>query len=462
MADTCNCPPASNIYCLGVRGLAVSQPTCQIIPSGDRVENPYFDTEANITYFTYGLLNNCAGTTGNIEDFLTLICENIPLASVIRVDQRLDTCEDFSPVNFDFNNSGGQQPPPGFRYLRIIVNEELTDGASAVYRIALAGNYPAETFTSALNAFVVIATGGLFGFLINTTFPATVPGCPLIPRLTVMKSCNTVIENNTARVEYSVMVGNTGNVDLDNVLFNDIINYNGSNITIGTVTVEPPTINVDTRTSGIIRLTGDLGTINIGESVEITYTVPVVAFSAPGTYTFANTAMASSADIQGSSQCNATIEVVELTNTNCCTVNNDLTANFQITVGNPNSPGTSITLGDVLTVPANLALSFTSFDVCSATFVSTGENVPLNTPISGEQIAIECMGLLPQGATDTYTINFTIDSTSQFGGTPLEITNTLLDISLDNPGEQILLGINPALPNTSVISVNGNLACQTQ
>lgn len=460
MPDTCTCPPATNIYCQGSRDLGVFQPTCQIITDESRVSNPYYDSSTNITYFTYGLLVNCTGNIGSINDFLTLICENIPLEAVLRVEQRLDGNNTFTPVNFDFNNSGGQQPPQGYKYLRIIINGELQEGASAVYRIALAGNYPADTFNLALNAFVVISTDRLSGFFINTGNPATVPGCPAIPRLTVMKSDEVIIENNMARIEYSVKIGNTGNVNQDNILFNDVINYNGTAITIGTITVDNPDIMVDTSVTGIIRLTGNIGSLQVGNAVIINYTVPIVSFSAPGTFMFNNAAMVTSEEAQGAATSVSTIEVIELLNTNCCVVNG-VNQEFDMSVSNRNSPDTSIVLTDNLTIPDNITLSFTSFSVCSAVFADSGENVPLNEPITNDEIIFTCSGLVPQGATVSFRIEFIVNSTTQFGTPTANIVNTIEEITLQNNQEQILLGLQPALPNTSQIAVNGSIVCQS-
>lgn len=466
MADTCNCPPAQNYACLwfgSPTGLGFFQPTCQLVPSGDRVANPFYDSTGNVSYYTYGVINNCVDDNNqSIQEVFISVCENTPLQT-IDVTGRPDGCPSFIGFDFDFNNTSGQTPPAGFKYLRILVDGAVGRGSAALFRIAFSGNYPAEILeTSVSNTFVITTQDILAGFLAGPTIPYRLAGCPQIPRLTVTKTCDRVIANNQATLNYSVVVANSGDVSLDNVLYDDVVNYNGSNVNIGTITVDPETINVDVSTPGIVRLSGDLGTIGIGESVTISYQIPIMGFSAPGTYTFNNTATATSGDIQGSQSCTVSVDAVGIGTDKCCLVVDGNDAAFRLALTNlPNSPSTAVVLDDLMTIPSGVVIEFTSFNTCSAVFVDTGEPVPLNMPVTNRQIRIVCNTSIPQDASVSYFINFAVRSTTNFTGTPIAINNTIRDVTLQDPDSQVLLSVSP-LPNNAQIDVGGFLQCPSQ
>lgn len=457
MADTCMCPPVNNIFCRTSNGLGIFQPQCQIVPNGDRIENPFFDAVANISYYTYGLINTCNGVNGNVTDYYVAICENIPIEDVISVDALFDGCPDFAPIAFDFENLGPIGPPPGYEFLHIILNGALTEGACAEFRIALAGNYPPTVIPQTVISQGVVTTQRNLG--VSSENMLISPGCPAVPRLTVMKNCGVIIDNNMANVVNQVVVSNTGNADVSGVMFNDIVNYNGSAITIGTVTVNPDTINVDVSTPGIIRLTGDLGDIPVGGAITITYDIPVASISSPGVYTFMNSATATGNETQGSAQCSTTIEAVEFTTENCCEGIGNGQETFRMSVTNiANSPATAVVLSALLTVPSGVVVQFTNFDTCMADFVDTGEAVPLNTDVTNRQIRLSCANSLQSSSTMSFDIDFTIITTTNISSTPVIISNVIDAVTLQEPDTQIIVAVTP-LPNTATIDVAGALNC---
>lgn len=461
MADTCTCPPADNIYCRALGELGIFQPECQIIPNGDRVSNPYYDTANNISYYSYGIIDVCDNTPINVRDFLVSICENTPLESIMSCELQLDGCPDFFPVNFDFNNSGGQTPIAGFRFLRVLINQDIEAGSCGIVRIAFAGNFPPTVATPDGRPGYTIVNVNQSGGTGVTLFPpdqSLYAGCPPVPRVTVTKTCISEITSNMATLDYRVIVANTGNVDLENVGFTDTVNFNASAITLGMITVTPNTIQVDTSMPGMIRFTGDLGTIPIGQSIEITYTLPISAITTPGTFTFNNLAIATSGEIQGSGQCNVSIEAVQLTTDICCIIEEDEEI-LRLSISNPSpSPDTQIDYDMLINISADEFVTFTSFDGCIATFVDTGEVVPIGTILTDTSILLECIANLPSNITTIQNIRFTVDGTTNFSPTPGFIEGIINRVELQNPDDQILISVTP-LPNTARITIEGNITC---
>lgn len=459
MADTCVCPNSVNISCRGGFGIGVYQPECQIIPNGDRVGNPYYDTDTDTSYYTYGVLLNC-GTfsgvpVGDLEEFFVPVCQNIPLESVVAVDQILDSCPSFTPVLYDFVNSGGQPPPTGYQFLRIRVDDELQEGGCGQYRIALSGRYDPDVTTDNI-IFTVVTSDRLSNFGAGAQF--LLASCPPLPRLTVNKSCETVIANNRATLNYSVIVSNTGDADLTNVAYDDIINFDGSNITLGNIVVTPDTISVDTSVSGVIMFSGNLGDINIGQSVNISYTIALQAFAAPNTYTFNNLAIASSSTAEGSSECITDVEVVAITTNNCCNIDGNM-ANFIVSLTNQtNSPNTEIVVENLLTVPRGLTVNFTSFGNCQAFFDGTTNEVPLNEAVTNSIIRVICTTDLTVNETVNFEVDFEYVSINDLQQVPAILTYLIDGVFFVNSNEQILLSVAP-LPNEQTINVNSDLMC---
>lgn len=464
MADTCTCPTADNYACFAfpANGIGVFQPTCGLIPNGDRVENPYLDVDNNVSYYTYGVTFSCVTQDGEtIQEVFISVCENISIEDILVVEERLDGCPDFTAVSFDLNNTSGQTPPPGYRYLRILVSGDVTRGSAALYRITLSGIFPAEVLAdTASNTFIVTTESILAGFLAGPTVPYRLAGCPAEPRLTVTKTCDRMIVDNRATLSYQVVVSNTGNADLADVQYSDIINYNGPNVALGMITVNLETIRVDTTTPGVVRLSGNLGTISAGGAVTITYTVPIMAFSTAGSYEFNNTATASSGDVEGSATCNVAVDVVALFTYACCRVmGSDVT--FEIAITNrPNSPVTLIDTQALLTVPNGVVVQFESFGGCQAFFADTMEMVPLNSDVTGRQINIVCDYMLPSNVTITRAVDMSLKSTTNFSSTPIEVTDVLQTVDLQQPDDQILLDVDP-LPNSTQVLIDGFLQCPT-
>lgn len=455
MADTCTCPPASLQYCTSTGGLMLSFPSCQIIPNDTRVENPYFDVINNISYFTYLLTDSCTGLNGPILELYLAICENIPIAEILDVGLRLDGCPGFTSLNYDLNNNSGVTPPAGYRFLRIEVDSNIIEGSSGVFRISIAGNIPVINLPGPNDGIVIVAEQRTVDL---SNLRAI--GCPIIPRLTVTKNCNATIVDNMATLDYTVIVSNPNSINFDEVLYNDVISFNGSNVQIGQINVTPPDLNIDTSTPGTISITGSLGEISPGESIEINYTVPIVSFQAPGVYSFTNNAIATFGDIEGSALCDVTVDVVSVTTQNCCLVNPDNTGSFNLVIENAtNSPQTDVDIVAILIIPEAIELEFTNFNICSAVFIDDATEVPLNTPITNRTIRLVCNGDLQPNSLMTFTIAFRILSSSSFA-INRSINMTITQVNLNVPDTQILLPVTP-LPNSTSIDVISSVICST-
>lgn len=453
----CQCPPATNLTCQGSSGLGVFQPSCQVITTGESVSNPYYDSENNISYFTYGIFANCGYDNGEVTLYYLPICENIPPESVLAVDEFLDNCSMFQPINYDFTNDSGQQPPSGYKFIRILVNAGFQPGACALYRLSLAGRYDGESVTE--NTALILRTNGGLEKLFGASAPFLFASCPPIPRITVMKTCETQLNDNQATISYSVSVSNTGEVNFEDVAFSDTISYDSPNITIGPVTVSPDTISVDTSVSGIISLSGSLGALNVGSAIEITYSVPLQSIASPNTYTFNNIANAQSGSTEGSSECITSFEVVELTTNIACGVVNGNVVNLMSTYTNePSSPATSITALSTINIPYGLTVQFTDFGDCTATDATTGDPIELMQDITNTTVNINCGFNVPAESFISIPTSLEVIGLYDFSVSEFNLTYTIQEITFTTDN-QLNLGAGP-LPNSITINVNEIFRCQ--
>lgn len=456
------CPNTSNIYCRALLQIGIYQPSIQQVPDIGRVENPYYDTASNMSYFSYGIIDVCDGDPVDVRDFLAIICDNTPLSSIRSCDLLLDSCPDYIPVDFDFNNSGGQTPPPGFKFLRVKINSQIPTGGCGIVRIGLSGNFPPTTITTTPSrGFTVITVNpsGGTGASIFGADNGLFPGCPLVPRITVNKDCNISIASNRGLLSYKVTIANSGNVDLMPLDLRDTISFNGSAIDIGQITVTPDTLNVDQSTAGMIIITGTFEELAIGSSIEVTYEIPITAINSPGSYTITNVAIARSGDIQGANQCENQIDAVRLNTDLCCILAED-EETLSIRISNPSpSPATAINYNALLVVSPNVFVEFSGFGNCTATFADDGEPVPLGTFINDRRINLTCQSNLPTGVTTNSNITFFVAGTTNFTATAGFLTLTLNSVTLQNPDTQ-LLTVN-TVPSNATLSIVGNISCDT-
>lgn len=445
----CECIPSANIACQNQESISVAQSQCQILPDNTTMENPFYDSTLNITYWSYKLVIGCPQSPIVEPTIIYIpIYENIS-TEMLSVSEFILSCGRFEEVSFDFDTT--ITPPAGFKYVRIPVNDRYTTGTSATYRLAVLGNYP-----QAIQSILVQTNGA---DLLTFDADYQVPGEPANARLSVTKTAEVSIVDNQATINYTATVTNTGNVNLADVSYLDTINYDNENVSIGTITVDPSTINVDTSTPGTIVLSGDLGNLNMGESAVITYSVPLTGYNRPGNFVFASSTTARSGDVTNTTNTEINVEVVQFSTNAVCNVSSSNTGEFIIGISSvPSSPDSNIFITDTITVPTGVTVQFISFGSCTAVFADTGEPVLLNTDVTDRQIVITCTANIPPSGTMNYTFSLRAISTTTIQQTPGEIVNIITDVTLQDPSMQVLLGVSP-LPNTVSMEAGGEAVC---
>lgn len=406
MADNCNCSPAMNLKTSFVDinnetyniASYVSFPECQIIPNGDRVTNPFYDTVNNISYYTYQYGNQCGMAA--VTSIEVPICGTVPIENVT-VEGRFGICPDFIPLDIiRIRNPGGEVAGLEFDVA------EIQDGASpALYRVAIVGRYEMG-MTSVVVPFVELADNDR-GPTLRVDWPYA--SCPQAPRITLFKECSLEIGgNNDVTVVYDIVLSNTGNVELTNVAFMDQISYPSVNVNVDTVTVTPMDVQIDTSVAGIIRLTQTIDTLAIGQAITYEVRIRIGSFTQGGLYSFANMAQGQSGVIMGIDSCTIDINVQELSPRLCCTTFPD-TNRGSFSYGATNSltsPETEVRVVGTLSIPSSLQVQFVDFGNCRVTFTGTEDLVPLMTPLSGVSITVDCTGMLPSAGTLEFPIEF--------------------------------------------------------
>jgi len=284
-----------------------------------------------------------------------------------------------------------------------------------------------------------------------------VPQCNPEGELSLTKECSSSITNNQAALNYRLTVSNIGDAALDNVQFTDIISIPAV-LQIGTITVTPASLIVDTGTSGLIRISGNLGTIEAGGQVVIHYAIQIVGVTRPGSYTVVNMAMATAVGTQSTATCSTTINAVQLSTDKFCTIEGDM-AVYKVLVSNADlSPDVRVDIVDSLFIPGGVTVRFTSFSDCRAIFSNTEEHVPLDVDITGPRgIRILCNDVLvPADGTIHKDIRFLLVSSSIVGLTT--IVNQVESVTPTIPENQVFLGAG-TFPVTARINVELSIVC---
>jgi hypothetical protein len=159
-----------------------------------------------------------------------------------------------------------------------------------------------------------------------------VPACPPVGNLVLTKVCTENFSGNTVTLQFTDNVANTGNATVNNVAYSDQITYDATKITIGTVTVTPATLTVNTSIPGIITVSGNLGNLAPGGMTSVTINVPIANVSAPGTYLITSNASVSGAGTQDSATCTMNLDVIQLSTSKCCNATGPNAGSFTITV----------------------------------------------------------------------------------------------------------------------------------
>ncbi len=452
-AQPCNCVPYTNICCCGAKnGISVTQPTCQTLPDGRVVTNPAFvGPPTSKSYWTYKFITDCTNETRAISNFAILICETIS-SSNLTVSEKIDGCGEFVSVPFTLAKSDPNfgTAPSGYQFLKVENNNRYEKGVCVAYRLELNGDYPTATQPIKVKAANNVITFDCNCFL--------VPKCPAQGQLSITKNCTETISNNQLTLSYALSVTNIGSAALNNVQFQDSISI-PTQLIFGTITVNPPTLSVDTSTPGQIKISGNLGTLNPGQSTNISYQFPITAISSPGRYTVANTSTATATGTQATASCSLTIDAVQLSVVKCCGVTGGNKGSFTLKLASVgSSPDTMVNIVDNLVIPNGVTVQFNDFGGCVATFAGSGSPVPLNTNIAGPvTINLQCGSVaVPQGGSVQKVITFTVVSTSVFG--TAQLTNTIQQVVLVNPDKQVFLGASP-IPAEADINVVTAAAC---
>lgn len=455
MADPiqpCNCIPNEIICCCGPQsGISVVQPACQTLPDGSVVNNPAFAAILSLSYWTYKFFTDCGLDTQPITTIALPVCETLTTDSVT-VFEKIDGCGDSVSVPFTLVSTDPQfgTAPEGYQWLLVNSDGRYGKGVCVELQIQLTGNFPPAVQPIEVNADTSVLTFDCGCFL--------VPRCNPQGELAVIKRCSRTIVDNRVTLSYEVNVTNTGNAALPNVQYLDTV-FIPSTLGLGTITVTPASLNVNTSVPGQIIISGNIGIIPPGGQVNITYTIPITSVPSPELYVINNTAMASAAGTMDISSCTTEFDAVEVSTTKCCTISGN-NGSFTITLASiPQSPTTNVNVEDHLLIPNGVTLQFTSFGGCNAVFSSGGEPVPLNTNISGPvDITLTCSNVLvPAGGSISKTVTFTIVSTTFFGTAVIQ--NLVNNVTPTNPDSQVFLGAGQ-LPVQSNIDVSLNLVCR--
>lgn len=456
MADQilpCSCTPNSNICCCGPQsGISVVQPTCQTLPDGSVVNNPAYAPMLTTSYWTYKFITDCDQDTRSISGIGIPVCETIQQTTVT-VFEKVDGCGDYVSVPFTLieNDPNFGTAPAGFQWLKIENSGRYDAGVCVEYRIQLTGDFPTDVQPIKVKAATNVLTFDCGCFL--------VPKCNPQGKLAVTKTCMHTIANNQVTYTAQVNVTNIGNAPLTNVQFNDTI-FISPLLGIGTIAVNPPTLNVNTSTPGQIIISGNLGTINPGQTVVVNYTIFITSIPSPRKYITNNTATATATSTQDFAQCSSNLDVVQVSVAKCCNILDSSTGTFTITVSSVgDSPNTTVNIRDHFSVPAGVTIHFTSFDGCSAVFTSSGLPVPLNTDIVGPvDITAICDNVfVPAGGAVSAIGIFIVTASSAFG--TATISNAVTSVVLSNPSSAVFLGAGQ-LPVTADIDVTLKAGCR--
>lgn len=456
MADPtqpCTCVPYQNLCCCGPqKGISVVQPACQNLPDGSVVNNPAFSSALGKSFWTYKFLTDCDKNTSAISNFGIPICEVIRDTHLV-VSEKIDGCGQFVPVPFTLAKTDPNfgTAPTGFQWLKIENNNRYEKGVSVEYLLELSGNFPTSIQPIKVKAGTNVSTFDCGCFL--------VPQCNPQGKLAIEKICGNTIVNNQATLHYDLHVDNIGSAPLTNVQFLDTI-FIPTQLTFGTITVNPPTLTVDTGTPSQVKISGNLGTIDPGGHIPITYTIPISGISGPGQYIINNTAKVVAIDTEASTTCSTNLEVVQLSTVKCCDVLGRNKGSFKLTISTVgNSPGILVDIVDSLHIPVGLTVQFNDFGGCTAKFAGSGTPVPINSNVAGPvDIDITCSSLsVPQGGSAQKTLIMTVISSSVFGAA--RINNGIDNVTPTSPNAQVFLGAG-SLPVEAEIEVVLNASCK--
>lgn len=451
-AQPCSCIPYTLLCCCGpINGISVIQPACQGLPDGTVVNNPAYAALLNRSFWTYKFMTDCNSTTRAISNFGIPICQLI-IADNLIVREKIDGCGSYQPVQFtlDTNDPNLGPAPTGFQWVKVETSGRYEKGVCVEYQLEIVGDFPVTIQPIKVKAGTAILNFNCGCF--------QVPQCNPQGRLVLTKDCSNTIVNNQATLNYHITVNNIGDGILTNVQFNDVLTY-PIMLSIGTITVSPSTLAVDTSVPGQIRISGNLGTLESGGQAVINYSIQIAGVLEPDVYTIFNMASASAAGTQTADSCSNTINAVLLDTQKCCIVDDTNTVTYRLKITSIGlSPDVLVDVIDNLSIPSGVVVQFTGFSGCTATFANTDVIVPLEVDITGpSQIRITCNSILiPNSGSVHRDIKFILVSSSVSGVVSIE--NTIQSVTPTNLSDQIFLGAG-AIPIQVNIGVQLSLLC---
>ena len=429
----------------------VVQPACQNLPDGSVVNNPAYVPAINKSFWTYKVIVDCGRDTRAVSSVAIPVCEVLSEENTI-VSEKVDGCGQFITVPFTFikddNNYG--PAPAGFKWLKIESANRFDKGVSVEYRLELVGDYPVSTQPIKVKAGNVINT-----FSCGNCY--SVPECNPKGKLSITKRCSRTINNNQAVLNYNIIVSNIGNAPLSNVQLNDII-FIPTQLSLGTIIVNPPTLTVNTLTPGQVGISGNIGTIPPGGSVTVTYSISIATVTIPGRYTINNTATVSSEETKDTATCTTSIDVVKLRADKCCRIEGNRGI-YTLTVSNVGlSPETVVDLFDRMEVPSGVTVKFLDLSGCEGYFAGTSTPVPTNTDIPGPaSFDFICRNaFVPAGGSYQKIGTFLLVSSSVVG--IATIMNTITKVEPVVPEGQIFLSVD-GIPAVAPIDVQLSMSC---
>lgn len=451
----CSGRPYRNICCsLPKAGISVMQPECHRLSSPCNgitlVNNPCYCSDTNKSTWTYKFFTDCTpGTDINpITYILIPVCINISRVDVT-VEERIDGAGEFATVSFALNtyDSIFGSAPAGFQWMKIDNNNRYDNGVGVEYRVTITGDYPVATqpikVKAGVNDISFQCEGSCF----------KVPGCPEPGRLSITKDGDLSIDDNEITLNYIVRVRNTGGSPLKNILFDDIITLDGMNTTIDDIIVQPrPTLDFKVMSPNMIRIFGNIGTLNPGQEFIANYVIKISTINQPGTYIVTNRANAVSGNISGEDMDTQRIEVVRVRGDKLCRVTSGNEVNFRIRVASVcASPQTRVNVTDRIQIPAGVTVEFISFDDCQAS-VGTG------VPVTNQNVIINCSNLVvPAGGFVEKNIRLQVTELKNFRES-VRIINTLSQISYAPPNNQITLQPEN-VPAVAAAEINADVRC---
>jgi hypothetical protein len=358
------CSPCNNIpflnrcYYPAKNEIWVTMPQCQVVPGQlTPVNNPCFD--GNKSYWSYNFfIETSENSQASIVSFAIPVCKELTV-SQISVFEKLSNSVQYVKRPFELKSSLSKKDEfimasEGFQYMIINIDERYSTGLSAEYRIELDGDYP-----EVLKDIYVNRSSADEGLIMEGSF--IVPGCPPPDELSIIKNCSTSIDNNVAALNYEVIITNTGGSAARNVQLIDTIGYDGLNITIGDIKVEPENERLDiTSMPSLLEIKGQLGDIQAGARVTVKYSIPVISIIRDGIFEFTNIATAlNNRGVLVQSNCTIRMEAAQLAvNLNKAVNDNSIKFTIQLS-GSGNYPESSSRVEGQIIIDEGLTVELT-------------------------------------------------------------------------------------------------------